>query len=66
MLENSQFMRNIYKENRDLFEYISASVGENITDNVKLDYIFDTLLIESIYGMELPQWTKKAFPGIIL
>ena len=66
MLENSQFMRNIYKENRDLFEYISASVGENITDNVKLDYIFDTLLIESIYGMELPQWTKKVFPGIIL
>ena len=66
VLENSQFMRNIYKENRDLFEYISASVGENITDIVKLDYIFDTLLIESIYGMELPQWTKKVFPGIIL
>ena len=65
MLENSQFMRNIYKENSDLFEYISASVGENITDIVKLDYIFDTLLIENIYGMELPQWTKKVFPGIM-
>jgi len=63
VLENSQFMRNIYKENSDLFEYISASVGENITDIVKLDYIFDTLLIENIYGMELPQWTKKVFPG---
>ena len=65
MLENSQFMRNIYKENRKLFEYISASVGENITDIVKMDYIFDTLLIENIYGMELPQWTKKVFPGIV-
>jgi hypothetical protein len=61
----SQFMSNIYKENRKLFKYISANVGENITDIVKLDYIFDTLLIERIYGMELPQWTKEVFPGII-
>ena len=39
VLENSQFMRNIYKENSKLFENISAKVGENITDIVKLDYI---------------------------
>ena len=54
-------MRNIYKE----FKNILTSVGENITDIVKLDYIYDTLLLENIYGMELPQWTKKVFPGII-
>ena len=58
-------MSNIYKENSELFEYISVHVGENITDIVKLDYIFDTLLIENIYGMELPEWTKEVFPGII-
>ena len=65
VLDNSKFMQNIYDENRDLFEYISSNVGENITDIVKLDYIFDTLLIENIYGMDLPQWTKKVFPGIL-
>jgi len=63
VLEESNFMKNIYKENRELFEYISKNSGENITDIVHLDYVFDTLLIESIYGMELPDWTKKVYPG---
>jgi len=63
VLEESVFMKNIYNENRELFEYISNNVGENITDIVHLDYIFDTLLIESIYDMALPPWTKKVFPG---
>jgi len=43
VLEESMFMKNIYNENRELFEYISNNVGENITDIVHLDYIFDTL-----------------------
>ena len=63
VLEESKFMKNIYKENIELFEYISKNSGENITDIVKLDYVFDTLLIENIYGMKLPEWTKKVFPG---
>eukprot|EP00092_Neocalanus_flemingeri_P027738 GFUD01030110.1.p1 GENE.GFUD01030110.1~~GFUD01030110.1.p1 ORF type:complete len:422 (+),score=142.80 GFUD01030110.1:64-1329(+) len=62
-IKSSKFMTDIYNENRELFEYISANAGINITDIVKLDYIFDTLLIENIYGMELPEWTKKVFPG---
>ena len=66
VLEDSEFMKNIYNENRKLFEYISNNVGENITDIVHLDYIFDTLLIESIYDMALPPWTKKVFPGTFL
>jgi lysosomal acid phosphatase len=63
VLEKSKFMKNIYDENRDLFEYISANVGENVTNIVNMDYIFDTLWIENIYNMNLPKWTNKVFPG---
>jgi len=57
----SQFMRDLYSKNRDLFHYISLHSGMNITDIVRLDYIYDTLLIERIYNMTLPQWTEKLF-----
>ena len=63
-INNGQFMRDIYDKNRELFEYISTNVGENITDIVKLDYVYDTLLIENIYNKTLPDWTKGYFPGI--
>ena len=29
----------------------------------RLDYVYDTLLIESENGMTLPDWTKSIFPG---
>jgi len=58
-----KFMRDLYSDNKELFEYISNNAGTNITDIVQLDYIYDSLLIEDIYGLELPAWTKKVFPG---
>lgn len=64
-IESSKFMTDIYRDNRQLFEYISSNVGLNITNIVKLDYIFDSLLIENSYGMKLPPWTKTVFPGRI-
>ena len=59
----SDFMNNIYQENLELFQYVSTHVGENITDIVRLDYVYDTLFIESISGYELPKWTEKVYPG---
>ena len=58
-----KFMKDIYDDNKELFEYISEKSGVNITDIVQLDYIYDSLLIEDIYEKELPEWTKKVFPG---
>jgi len=63
VLENSDFMKNIYEENKGLFQNISINTGENITDIVHLDYIFDTLLIEDLYNMTLPSWTVGYYPG---
>lgn len=56
-------MKSIYKENEDLFLYISEHCGENITDIVKLDYVYDTLLIENANNLTLPQWTNGYFPN---
>ena len=48
------------------FEFISNKSGTNITDIVKLDYVYDSLLIESENNLTLPEWTKNKivqFPG---
>jgi len=57
------FMQDIYKDNEELFNIVSQNSGVNITDIVHLDYLYDTLLIESIYNKSLPGWTKDIFPG---
>lgn len=62
-IETGEFMRGLYIENKELFQYISEHVGENITDIVKLDYVYDTLLIESENNFTLPAWTRSVFPG---
>lgn len=55
-------MKNIYKENEALFKYVSEHSGDNITDIVKLDYVYDTLFIEDANGLTLPNWTHGYFP----
>ena len=47
-------MRALYRENRDLFEYVSVNSGLNITDIVSLDYVYDTLLVGGAPGQLLP------------
>ena len=59
-------MQRIYRNNQQLFEFISNKSGTNITDIVKLDYVYDSLLIESENNLTLPEWTKNKivqFPG---
>jgi len=61
-LKQSQWMMNLYNDNKDLFQYISNNTGWNITDIRKLDYVYDTLLCETVHNMSLPEWTGKVFP----
>lgn len=62
-LLKSQNFSDIYEENRKLFEYISANAGANVTNVVELDYIYDTLYIEFLNNLTLPNWTAQVFPG---
>jgi len=61
-IEKGDWMKGIYQENQQLFEFISNKSGSHITDIVKLDYVYDCLLIESDNNLTLPDWTKKIFP----
>eukprot|EP00092_Neocalanus_flemingeri_P076897 GFUD01095429.1.p1 GENE.GFUD01095429.1~~GFUD01095429.1.p1 ORF type:complete len:410 (+),score=111.59 GFUD01095429.1:112-1341(+) len=62
-LEDSAFMKSIYEDNKDLFEYISKHTGLNIKTVEKLDWIYDALLIDDFYNKTLPDWTQSVFPG---
>lgn len=57
------WMKGLYKQNEALFKYVSRNAGQEIVDIVKLDYIYDTLLIENATGLPLPNWTQQVFPG---
>ena len=46
-----------------LARYISKHTGLNLTDIVHLDYVYDTLLCESVHNKSLPKWTEKVFPA---
>jgi len=56
-------MKEILKSHSDLLDYISKHSGRPMTSVLELDYIYDTLLVETIYNKTLPEWTKAVFPG---
>ena len=61
-IEAGAWMQNIYKNNQELFDFISNKSGSRITDIVKLDYVYDCLLIERDNNLTLPDWTNSIFP----
>ena len=62
-LQDSQFMKSLYEDNKDLFDYISKHSGWEIKTVEKLDWVYDSLLVEYIYNKTLPAWTHSVFPG---
>ena len=60
-LKQSEDFQNIYNDNKGLFSFISKNAGQNITDVVELDYVYDTLFIEHNNNMTLPDWAQRVF-----
>lgn len=52
----------INQDNAWLYEYVSNNTGANVTNVIQIDYIFDTLLVETFHNMKLPNWTHAVFP----
>ena len=42
-----------------VYEYVTEKIGDNVTNMIEVDYIFDTLFIEKLYNKTLPAWTDK-------
>ncbi|EFA05605.1 prostatic acid phosphatase [Tribolium castaneum] len=61
-LFKTEFFANISRQNRDLYAYLSKNSGANITSLETLEYLYNTLYIESLNKFVLPQWTSGVYP----
>lgn len=61
-LYKSEKMRAIDAENSELYEYLSKHTGSNITSVLKVESLYNTLQIEELNNLTLPEWTKPVYP----
>nr|XP_022906209.1 prostatic acid phosphatase-like [Onthophagus taurus] len=59
---NSEEMKKLNFENKDLYEYLNKHSGENIKDFDAMGYLYNNLFIENYMNFTLPEWTKEVFP----
>ncbi|KAK4292526.1 hypothetical protein Pmani_020275 [Petrolisthes manimaculis] len=52
----------VMKANAQLFPYLSKHTHDNITTIISVDYLHDTLYIESLYNLTIPAWAQKVMP----
>ncbi|XP_044260895.1 prostatic acid phosphatase-like [Tribolium madens] len=61
-LFKTEFFLNISRENRDLYAYLSKNSGAQIASLESLEYLYNTLYIESLNKFVLPDWTSGVYP----
>jgi lysosomal acid phosphatase len=61
-LKTSPEMRRYNEEHADLYRYTSEHSGSNIHDAESLDELYNTLFIEDLNNLTLPNWTKNVYP----
>lgn len=59
---NSYQMKELNEKNKELFVYLSKNSGSEITDIVSLEYLYDTLHVEEMNNLTLPDWTHSVYP----
>jgi lysosomal acid phosphatase len=50
------------EEHADLYRYTSEQSGRSIHDPETLEYLYNTLFIEELNNLTLPNWTKAVYP----
>lgn len=61
LLKSDEFVT-INHKLHDLYAYLTKYTGALIADLVNLEYVYNTLYIESVNNFTLPDWTKPIFP----
>lgn len=61
-VKKSPPIKELDKKYKDIFKYVSEHAGEKIKDLENLEYIYDTLHIEFLNNLTLPNWTKTIYP----
>lgn len=59
-------MKRYNEEHADLYRYTSEYSGKNIHDPETLQSVFDTLFIEELNNLTLPNWTMEVYPEKML
>lgn len=45
-----------------LYDYLAQNINATVDNMKDVNYLFDTLFIETVYNKTLPLWTKKVYP----
>ncbi|XP_020798569.1 prostatic acid phosphatase isoform X2 [Drosophila serrata] len=60
-LESSPEFVALAEKYSDLFAYLSEKSGRSVKTFLDASYLNNTLFIESLYNMSLPEWTQKVY-----
>ena len=45
-----------------LYDYLAQNVNASVDNMLDVNYLFDTLFIETLYNKTLPEWTNRVYP----
>ncbi|XP_050729847.1 prostatic acid phosphatase-like [Eriocheir sinensis] len=54
-------VKKVIEANQDLFKFVTEKSGVTVDNVTTLSYLFDTLYIESLYNLTLPNWAKEVY-----
>lgn len=64
-LQNAYHSEEILKVDSDhaeVYKYLSAHTGQNISTVLDVEFLFNTLEIEELRKLQLPEWVKQVYP----
>lgn len=59
---HSEEMVQFMAKYKPLFDYVTKQSGKLIESPSDLEFVYDTLFIEELYNLTLPEWTKAIYP----
>ncbi|XP_008555614.1 prostatic acid phosphatase [Microplitis demolitor] len=62
LLMESEIFKRINHQNSKLYDYLTHNAGKKIDSLKELEYLYNTLYIETLYNKTLPDWTKSVYP----
>lgn len=65
-LFKTEFFVNISHGNHDLYAYLTKYTGILVSTLEEIEYLYNTLSIESAYNLTLPAWTKPVYPDRLI
>lgn len=58
----SEKLKGVNRDNAELYEYLSKNTGNNVSSVLKVEWLYNTLQIEELNNLTLPEWTRSVYP----